>query len=282
MRHILIITGLLLFGIQTADAQRGISRKKYEKLIDLTGHDRLSGFHFAPGLTYTLTRFNNPEEEVSRAGGQVNSVTFDPKGRFGFYLEAGMYHVFKYPGIFHYLDWSIAWKNLRGSQSFTSTMRDEGTNNVISEYSEDGANFRHHYLLGNINLNSVKQIGHYTFIQNSLGVNGDYGIIQDQSASAYPLSYEPNRFILQLHYKFGIGFKINKYWFIIPTLETPILNVVEFEKGKSTLGVFNSRYRPLILTIRFARLRKPKSGDCPPVYGPEGDKQRQQNYQMSK
>jgi hypothetical protein len=282
MRNLLVIILLLITGIPTADAQRGISKRKYEKLIDVTGHDRLSGFHFAPGLTYTPTRFNNKEEELYRSNDTVVSGTVDPKGRFGFYAEVGMYHVFRYPGIFHYLDWSVAWKNLRGSQEYTSTVKTESTNTVLSQSTGEGV-FAHHYLLGNINLNSVKQIGHYTFIQNSLGLNADYGIIQRQDAAVpFSQAYEPNRFLLQLHYKFGVGFKINKYWFVIPTLETPILNIIEFEKGKSTLGVMNSRYRPLILTIRFARLRKPKSGDCPPVYGPEGDKQRQQNYQMSK
>ncbi|MFI5203500.1 MAG: hypothetical protein ACHQF2_03300 [Flavobacteriales bacterium] len=282
MRHILLILGLFFFGTSIAEAQRGISKRKYEKLIDLSGHDRLSGFHFAPGLTYTLTRFANKEEELYRTSTDVTTGTVDPKGRFGFYLEAGMYHVFKYPGIFHYLDWSIAWKNLRGSQEFTSTVRTESTNSILYQSSGNGG-FSHHYLLGNVNLNSVKQIGHYTFLQNSLGLNGDYGIIQNQDAPVpFTTGYDPARFLLQLHYKFGVGFKVNKYWFIIPTLETPVLNIIQFEKGKSTIGVMNSRYRPLILTIRFARLRKPKSGDCPPVYGPEGDKQRQQNYQMSK
>lgn len=282
MKKLIWLCVLTTTTVYTTDAQRGISKRKYDKLVDLTGHDRLSGFHFAPGLTYTLTRFSNPEEELYRSGTQVTNGTVDPKGRLGIYLEAGMYHIFKYPGIFHYLDWSVAWKNLRGSQYYNTTTITEGTNAVVGQ-SEGEGHFRHHYLLGNVNVNSVKQIGHYSFIQNSLGMNADYGIIWGNDAPiAGSTGYDPSRFVLQLHYKFAFGFKLNKYWFIIPAIETPILNIVEFEKGKSTIGVMNSRYRPLIFTIRFAKLRKPKSGDCPPVYGPEGDKQRQQNYQMSK
>ena len=63
-------------------------------------------------------------------------------------------------------------------------------------------------------------------------------------------------------------------------IETPIVNFLQWEKGKSTYGIFTSRYRPLILTVRFAWLKPYGKGACPPVYGPDGDRERQEQYQM--
>ena len=90
-----------------------------------------------------------------------------------------------------------------------------------------------------------------------------------------------------IHYGKSVGvfssphlFKINERFFIIPAIETPILNIYNFEKFKSTWGIFNSRYRPLIFSVRFAWLRPVGRGDCPPVYASPDDKKAQENFQM--
>lgn len=278
---------LIFLSVSIANAQRrqtGIYSNKYEKLVDLTGHNRLHGFHFAPGLTWMLAPFGEKDQTQELATfGDVNH-TMKGKGRLGFYAEAGMYHLFPYGRIFHYLDWSIGWKNLKGAQDFTESVSFDsfGTSDITSE----GTNaFRYNFLLANANLNNVKQIGNYSFLQNSIGLNFDYALGKRESMESYYISGSTfDKMIFSLHYKFGFGYKINQKWFIIPTLETPIFNIIPFESGKSVLGygIFDMRYHPIILSVRIAWLRKPKSGDCPPVYGPEGDKSRQERYQMGR
>ena len=72
----------------------------------------------------------------------------------------------------------------------------------------------------------------------------------------------PGTFLAQLHYRFGFGFKVRSGLFIVPSIETPILTVVPFDDGKSTLQYFSSRYRPLLISIRIMLLDKRKSADC--------------------
>jgi hypothetical protein len=121
-------------------------------------------------------------------------------------------------------------------------------------------------------------LGSYSFLQNSLGFNVDFRFSDKRNNHANTLGHtqaDPSRLLAQLHYKIGFGYKLNEKWFIIPTLETPILNLFQWDKFKSTDPMFSSRYRPIILTIRFAWLRKTGPGDCltPDVPG-ERDKQK--------
>ena len=131
------------------------------------------------------------------------------------------------------------------------------------------------------NVNNIIQLTDYTFIQNSIGVNFDWKFLQKYETNGSPYAINnTGAFILSLHYKLGYGIKVTDQLFIIPTLETPILNGIKWENGKSTYGIFSSRYRPLIFSVRFAWLRKPDRGGCPPVYGPDGDSDKQQQHMM--
>jgi hypothetical protein len=263
-------------------AQGGIYKTKYDKLVDFSGHNRMSGFHFAPGITYSLPPLNEKEIELYRNGDTVVNSNLKGKGKLGLYFEAGMYHLLKYGRFFKYLDWSIAYKSLKGAQEYTYSTEIESSSTMLASTAGDNA-FRYRFILANVNLNNILQLGHYSFLQNSIGLNFDYALGKsDASSSALIASSTFNKTIFALHYKLGFGYKLNDRWFIIPAIETPILNIAPFEKGKSTLGVFNLRYRPLIFTIRIAWLRRPKANSCPTVDGPEGDKKRQEQYQMGR
>lgn len=278
----LILILLVIFIPSLLKAQGGIYKKKHDKLVDFSGHNRMSGFHFAPGITYSLPPLKEKETELYRNGDTVTNSTLKGKGKLGFYFEAGMYHLLKYGRFFKYLDWSIAYKSLKGTQDYTYSTQIESSSTMLG--SADGTNaFRYRFILGNVNLNNIWQLGHYSFLQNAIGLNFDYAIGKsDASSSALIPSSTFNKTIFALHYKLGFGYKINDRWFIIPAIETPILNIAPFEKGKSTLGVFNLRYRPLIFTVRIAWLRRPKANSCPTIDGPEGDKKRQEQYQMGR
>ena len=64
--------------------------RKNPDIIPLEGQARRIGWYVAPGLTYTLPRFKDREEEVFRAGDTSFVATYDPNGRPGVYLEAGL------------------------------------------------------------------------------------------------------------------------------------------------------------------------------------------------
>lgn len=262
MRAILLFTLAIVSGVSFGQNLFG---RKDRALIDFNGKWKMSGWHFAPGITHQLTRFSNKEEAIE-VDDDTRTITFDPAGKIGVYLEVGRYNIFYKGGnFFNYMDYSLAYKMLRGKEEYTGDLSGE------SKYS-------HNFLLGNFNINNVFQLSDYTFLQNSIGVNVDWRFSSREKGS--PLSdHRPSSITGQIHYKIGYGIKATKRLFIIPQLEVPILNVHNFEKFKSTWGVFNSRYRPLILSVRFAWLRPVGKGACPKVDDPAG-KAAQDAFQM--
>lgn len=247
----ILITLILLCSIKMSFSQ--FYGRKNQPLMDLNGTYSMNGWFFSPGLTYMLPN------KIKWLGGQENP-DINPRGRIGLYLELGRYHIFPEGGaFFNYMDYSIAFKRLSGSEI------DRGNKKI----------FRQNYLTGNFNINNIIQLSDRTFLQNSLGVNLDFRLWQRSSP-------EPTnkKLLFSLHYKFGFGLKLNETLFIIPSIETPIVNFREWDKGRSTYQLYNSRYRPLILSFRFLWLRRPSKGDCPPVYVNPGDKAKQDQYFM--
>lgn len=274
---------LLFFCFFDSTAQRQYGRK-YAPIYTFDGRYKLSGWHFAPGLTYTLTRFTNKEQTLYNNNDTSYKTIFNPAGRLGLYFEFGRYRIFKYGYLFNYMDYGIAFKQLKGKESFEGTLLQESSSITLAQFNGNGA-YSFNYITGNFNLNNVKQLKEYIFLQTGIGVNADYSIIHRSNYEGNTFGQNqqvPSRFMAQLHVKLGFGWKASDMLYIIPTLETPVLNIYEWYKGKSTLPVFNSRYRPLILTVRIAWLSKPKTDDCPKVEGMPDDKKRQNNYQMNR
>jgi hypothetical protein len=266
-----------VFSQESKRARKQRTGRKNSELVDFSGRYKLSGWHFAPGVDYTLTRFKNSEETLINRNDTLYNATFDPNGKFGLYLEVGRYRLFKYGRLFNYMDYSLAYKAIKGTESYEGTLMTESTSTILATTGSD-AIFKHKYLLANVNFNNIKQLGSYSFLQNSLGFNVDYRFADKRTNHDNIIGQtqaDPSRLLAQLHYKIGFGYKLNDRWFIIPTLETPILNLFQWDKFKSTDPMFSSRYRPIILTIRFAWLRKVGPGDCltPDVPG-ERDKQK--------
>ncbi|MCB9196123.1 MAG: hypothetical protein H6598_07840 [Flavobacteriales bacterium] len=239
MRKLLSI--FLCLGILSGIAQHTNRQKK--DLIDLrnTMHN---GWMIAPGLTYMMP--------FKAKGDSIPDV--NAGGKLAVYLEVGRWHLFPGGGnVFNYFDYSLAYKRLSGKEKF------EDLKGV----------FKQNYVLGNFNINNIIQLTDYTFIQNSLGLNVDFNFREKyEPAVTVSTTNNTKKLLFSLHYKIGFGIKATKNLFVIPTLETPILNGREWEKGRSDYGILNARYRPLIFSVRLAWTRKPGKGDCPPVYDP--------------
>ena len=253
MRNLLAI--IFCLGMLSSYAQH--TNRQNRDLLDLKSIKH-SGWMFAPGLTYMMP-FKPKGEEAP----DVN-----PGGKLAVYLELGRWHLFPGGGnVFNYYDYSIAYKRLSGKE----------------EIGDLKGQFKQNYVLGNFNINNIIQLTDYTFIQNSLGVNLDYKFSEkyEPAAETYTIDNTKN-LLFSLHYKIGYGIKVTKKLFVIPTLETPILNGREWEKGRSDYGILSSRYRPIIFSVRLAWTRKPGRGDCPPVYDPANGKNGQNLDDMMK
>ena len=229
-------------------------QKKKLPLMTFDGTYKMQHFYISPGLTYMLPN------EVEKLGGN-NNDSINARGRIGFMLEAGAYYIFQNGGnIFNYMDYGLGYKKLSGSEIANS---------------QDKAIFKQHYLSLNYNLNNVYQLADTRFLQSSIGLNTDYKLFEKDS----PSPENTDRLLFSMHLKIGYGMKFQNRLFIIPSIETPIVNFKKWDNGKSTYGIFNSRYRPLLFKIRILWLKRPSRGECPPVYlNPEDKARYERNY----
>ena len=257
---------ILIAGVMLAQSGR-----QYRPLYIVNSNtDKNSGWHVSGGITYTpsypfsknYTNTANPDTSFS---GELSK-----NGRIGLYLEGGRQHIFENMRFLDYIDYGLAFKMLRGREEFTGQAMNAETNSMLYNFEQEST-FSESFLSVYANFNDIWQIGDYKFIVNSLGVNADYQILQNNTvegnALGMPMS-TADALQVQLHYKFGFGFKVEDNLLIIPSIETPIMNVLPFESGASTLPYFNSRYRPFILSIRFMWMSKIPPRDC--VGAPDG------------
>jgi len=219
------------------------------------------GWFINPGLTYMFG--NSADDE-----GRPHDLT--ATGLPGYYVEAGMEHLFRKPQkIAHYVDWGLGIKHFGGQEKYSV---DGSTSATRGQF-----NFGSIFLRGDIH--NVWQLSRFNFIDQSLGFNVDYRIYGGKDDADYlsPIvSTNQGKFLAQLHYSFGFGYKVRDGFFIVPSVQTPILTLVNFAGFNPSHHWFNSRYQPVIFTLKFAWLF-PKKG-CPPVDGMEDDKNRNDNF----
>lgn len=218
------------------------------------------GWFINPGVTYML---GNSADDENR--------TYDltPSGLPGYYVEAGMEHLFKKDQkIAHYFDWGLGVKHFAGQEKYSI----EGTDPTRGQFNLGNAFAR-------AGIHNVWQLSMYNFIDQSIGFNLDYRIYggnQDENYLSPLGSVNQGKLVAQLHYYFGFGYKVDDGFFIVPGVQTPIFTAVSFDGFNPSHHWFNSRYQPFIFTLKFAWLF-PKKG-CPPVDGMDDDEQRNNNY----
>lgn len=248
--------------------------RKTEGLADYIRPLNHKGWYIAPGITLTpkLNFFKyEPETQVQNDSGTYSALDLNQQSKIGAYLEVGRYKLLSSKKLISYIDYGLAYKWLRGGQTY-----DLEYNPVNPLLGNDTTSFTQGFNLHNItahfNANNVIGINKNFFIQNTLGANIDYTFIRkvktdDGTPFASTYQEQPPRFGAQIHYKFGLGFRFSELIYLIPSVEVPVLNAWKFEGGRSTLGFFNSRYRPIIISLRIAWLTKPS---CPKVYNEDG------------
>lgn len=263
-RSILLLLVVLLASEGLAQGPAG---RKRPEIFPTDGKMRRNGLFVAPGLTWTLPPFGDPEErEVFRQGDSVHTAVFDPKGRLGLYLEAGWFHATSDPVILDYWDFGLAYKQFRGHQASSSRSQVGDSTQLFAGEGD----FNDQHLTLQANANKLIQTGDYQFVQLSLGANVDWRFSGDRTYSADRAVWDrwtfPPEVIGQLHFKVGYGFRVTQRLMIIPALETPIFSLEPGDDGRwGAMDWFSSTYRPLIFSVRFLFLRYPKGWDCPPV-----------------
>ena len=281
MRFLLLLfMGLLVLPANEALAQRRNNRPVRGKVFPDLRYVKPTGYFFSPGATYMMAPFWRKKDlgDIDTEDAVLQS-NVRPFGSPGIFAEVGRYHILDRWIYFEYLDYSIAYKSLRGIETHEITtlqkpdLTDQGTARSVGRFGD-------HFVSGNVNLNHVFSFTGSYMMQNSIGANVDYAIIANRtpgSASQAAQSLPPT---LQagIHYKFGLGMKISSKLLVIPAVETPILNILKFESGRSSLQYFHSRYRPIIFSIRFMMFREQGLEACPPVFNPANPQELQDKW----
>lgn len=262
-------SGLLIFIMMIAanslQAQY-MSKGELEPLWPLQIQYKESGWFFAPGLTRTLTNGNHNGTLEFEENPDID-YRAEPTGKWGVFLEVGRYKLLQNWRYFEHFDYSLAFKQLKGREHFQGSI--PTASNGDPEPSGIGT-FNSYYLSANFNLNHWMQLTNDGFLRASVGVNADYRVMDETGFEGRSGTWDPAKppeLIGQAHFKLGYGWRISKKWFVVPTLETPILNAYPWDDGKSTLEVFSSRYRPITLSVRFLIRNKLPPDECPPVPG---------------
>ncbi len=228
---------ILVFVAVTMSAQRG--RQLVPIYVEGTAYKN-TGWFISPGITYMLPESRNESLTMYRDGidglDTAYSGDFSRAGKIGIYLEGGRHKFISDRILINHIDYGIHFKMLRGRESFS------GIVNTGSAFApvESNSKFSDSYAGAFFNASNILQISNRYWIQNSIGANVDYRIITRHVAGpGYGADWNfPSTLLGQLHYKLGFGWKPEPGIYIIPSIETPILNVYPWDAGKSTLQYF--------------------------------------------
>lgn len=227
------------------------------------GSYRSSGWFFSPGAASML-----PTPRAEQLTGfdtqlvpdTIFSGEFRRDGRWGLCLEGGRHHFLRWRGPFDHFDYGFSYKMLRGTDEFQGALY--GGNSPVSYAAQ--ASFTDSYVAAFANLSNILQVSNRVWFQNALGVNIDYRVSASRGGTGVIGTdwLFPAALPAQLHYKFGIGWKPEPGIFIMPMIETPLLNFNEWEGIKGTLPYFTGRYRPILITLRIQWLSKIPAREC--------------------
>jgi len=258
--------------LMLAFASSAHSQMHYRDFMPKKPQCQLSGWQFAPGLTYSPSFLLKQKQIISSLGDSTLMAENNGSGRFGLYAEFGRYRMIQNLYVIRMIDYGVSYKSLGGREKYDNYFN---TSDAEIPISNGKSKFRDHIASAYFNASHIKQISKYNMIMNSIGVNFDYHFIQLRDhQQPLPVQTEyTGSFNLQLHYKIGYGIKLRGDWIMIPSLETPIFNIWTFTNGVPGIKAFSSTYQPFILSLKFLMIRPVTMNYCPPVKAlpiPEG------------
>ncbi len=249
----------------------------------VTGDYSRHGIQFSFGPTYTFTRPGEVQEEFQLNTDTLYRYSREAKGRIGFFAEIGMVHITKKPRkLIHYYDWGLGYKHLGGRELFSSGIYDD-RDTLIGQVEGEGK-FYNGYLFGRFSVHNVFQMNPHLFLDNAIGVNGDYALVGKNQA--YDGYHDPSTqkfqgdVVVQLHYDLGIGIKprVDKGFFLIPGIQMPVLGAYDWNGGTPAIHWFSSTYFPALFKLKLVWLFKKDPNRCPPVETNEDDRKRANEF----
>ena len=244
-----------------------------------------TGLQVSIGPTYTYSKSKNFPVD--------SRTTFNvvPDGRLGFYGDIGTAYFTPSDrkGIWgllvKYTDWGIGAALFGGTE--TLNYLNKTTNETT--YFADGK-FYHYSLAGRFTFHHMFYIPKTgVFMDNGLGLNvnytglnfSDYSVSNDVLVKAGVNQVFADRFIAQMHYNVGFGFRLKRGSYCVPSVQIPILGIYEWNQGTPRFNWFSSQYLPVIFKVKFIRLFTKHTGGCD-SFGTEEDRKRNEEYMQNR
>lgn len=236
-------------------------------LFPLDRQFKRGGFYIAPELNYLLT-ISDFEETASDNQGSYN-YKVEPAGDFGYGLEIGWFHSFSRHRFVDYLEMGIGYRNFKGSAEHTGNYKSDTLRSSFSSSNTLSVQ------LAQLSFRAthVIQTGRHSLFTQSLGLNGNYFFsekyIRDNPRYIQRFESFSNNPLIQLHLALGYAFQVSKKVLLIPSIESPLLNVYPIEL-RSGFEFFSAAYQPLIFKLRIQLLREdPVNCNAPTFNGPQ-------------
>jgi hypothetical protein len=248
---------LLPFGLLQEGKAQFMVAPDYKKLFPTGNTYKMSWWQLEGGGVYNIPTTGERNKVLIDNKDTTYSATFTPNGGVSYSARLGRYHVTPDLRFFEYIDYSLGYRKRVGSENYKAAFSSLGQNQA-AEWDGSGS-FERSFLMLNLHLNNVIQISDHNFIQNTIGVNGEYMLDDSElgyDRDAFQLNpSRPPSFFGQLHYRLGFGMRLTSKFFIIPSLETAVLNLHPFD-GNSSLSFLNSRYQTVSLSVKFMFLTR--------------------------
>jgi hypothetical protein len=147
---------------------------------------RYFGLQFSAGPTFMKTRAekNNITYNTVDATGRPMDYTIDPEGKVGVFAEVGLAHFPKKRSkislalktvLVSYYDWGLGFKLLGGTE--TTSINYYNSLGALTSSDEGKGSYYNGYLYGRFTLHKNINLSKKYFIDNGLGINFDFRLI---------------------------------------------------------------------------------------------------------
>jgi len=259
----LIVFGLAFLAGSELLAQAGQYHKKKPDLFPGIGEFSNKGWYITPGVTY-MAGFGSSERHA--LGGDTLMIQVEePAGKFGAFLQLGRFHAVESRWL-TYIDYGLDVRWLQGLHNRRLETR-LGADNPDWLVAEGGGSFSDLWVGLSFNATVAKPLTKTVYLHHSLGVNANYAVLRSLNPSAVhgisTTEYQPPVVNGQIHYKLGVGFKLGRGWYLIPSVETPIIGVYAWNGAIPSLKYFDTYYQPILIGLTIMKLDRSKPGECP-------------------
>ncbi|MDA9819490.1 hypothetical protein N9C06_01080 [Salibacteraceae bacterium] len=258
----IFLIAALLFGNSSQAQSFG---RKYRSVLPKKPQFSQSHWQFAPGITYSPSVIGGRKQTALQSGDSSLIAQSKPHGKFGLYAEIGRYHITDKFILFSVFDYGLAYKSTGGRENYDDYWE---VSDAKTPVAQGESSYRQHNASAFANAYFFRQIKEYDFLLHGPGINIDYAFINkfDNTHTLPGIeTWTTTAFNIQLHYKISYGIKMRGNWMILPSLETPILNILPFTSGIPGTQAFSSRYQPFTLSCKIMLLKPWRQKFCPPV-----------------